>query len=212
MELRGRGGVVSAEALLKSYRFGFTAGEQVIKVPANWLSHGYQATIAWVADVIGQQFWDSRAPIETTEMEGLVLIDEIDLHLHPRWQNGLVRALKRTFPRLQFVVTTHSPMILPGLARDEVLRVTMDEDGDIQILGADEAPDGMTGSELYGAFFGMDGRYPPHVEESLRRYGFLSGNPYRTEEEDQEMQQLRDQLVRVELLPDWEPTPRENRP
>ena len=45
-------------------------------------------------------------------MEGLVLIDELDLHLHPRWQAEFVRALKATFPRLQFVVTTHSPLVL----------------------------------------------------------------------------------------------------
>jgi hypothetical protein len=103
-------------------------------------------------------------------------------------------------------------MVLPGLERDEVLRVTLDEEGDFQILGADEAPTVMTGSELYGAFFGLDGRYPQDIEESLRRYGFLSGNPYRTDEEDQEMESLRDQLTRVNLLPSWEPAPRENRP
>lgn len=48
-------------------------------------------------------------------MEGLVLIDELDLHLHPVWQQGLIAGLKHTFPRLQFVATTHSPLLLSGL-------------------------------------------------------------------------------------------------
>lgn len=44
-----------------------------------------------------------------------MLIDELDLHLHPVWQQGLIAGLKHTFPRLQFVATTHSPLLLSGL-------------------------------------------------------------------------------------------------
>jgi hypothetical protein len=212
LELRGRGGVTSAEALIEAHRFGFAAGPQVIKVPATWLSQGYQATIAWIADVVGQQFWDGGAVLQAEEMEGLVLIDEIDLHLHPRWQRGLVPALKATFPRLQFVVTTHSPMVLPGLERDEVLRVELDDQGDFHLLTGAETPAGMTGSELYEEFFGLNHRFPARVGEALERYGFLSGNPYRTDEEEAEMQRLRQELGQASLLPQWEPIPREPRP
>ena len=60
---------------------------------------------------------------------GLVLIDELDLYLHPLWQVGLVRALKATFPRVQFIVTTHSPMLLPGLERDEIIHLKLDDAG-----------------------------------------------------------------------------------
>lgn len=46
------------------------------------------------------------------EGEGVVLIDEIDLHLHPSWQRQIVPALKRTFPHVQFIITTNSPQVL----------------------------------------------------------------------------------------------------
>ena len=46
---------------------------------------------------------------------GIVLIDEIDLHLHPRWQWKIIDALKNTFPRVQFIVTTHSPVIIAAI-------------------------------------------------------------------------------------------------
>ena len=46
------------------------------------------------------------------EGEGVVLIDEIELHLHPKWQRAIVPALTRTFPNCQFIVTTHSPQVL----------------------------------------------------------------------------------------------------
>jgi predicted ATP-binding protein involved in virulence len=55
--------------------------------------------------------------------KGLVLIDEIDLHLHPKWQKKIVADLKKTFPELQFVVTTHSPFILQSLKEEEVINL-----------------------------------------------------------------------------------------
>jgi predicted ATP-binding protein involved in virulence len=56
---------------------------------------------------------------------GVVLIDELDLHLHPRWQRHVIRDLKRTFPALQFVVTTHSPQLI-GEALPSEIRVLED--------------------------------------------------------------------------------------
>ncbi|MEZ4435299.1 MAG: AAA family ATPase [bacterium] len=58
--------------------------------------------------------WDAKAPVACEDIHALVLIDELDLHLHPRWQSGFVTALKRVFPNVQFIATTHSPMVLPG--------------------------------------------------------------------------------------------------
>ncbi len=52
--------------------------------------------------------------------EGIVLIDEIDLHLHPQWQRNVVRSLTQTFPNCQFIVTTHSPQVLSGVRRENV--------------------------------------------------------------------------------------------
>ena len=89
--MRGRGGVKSAKQLVESHRFEFQSGSEHIRVPATWLSQGYQATISWVADLVGQMFWDADEEVDLSEMEGLVLIDELDLHLHPLWQVGLVQ-------------------------------------------------------------------------------------------------------------------------
>jgi predicted ATP-binding protein involved in virulence len=53
--------------------------------------------------------------------KGVVLIDEIDQHLHPRWQRRIVGDLKRVFPNIQFIATTHSPFIVQSLDIDEVI-------------------------------------------------------------------------------------------
>jgi predicted ATP-binding protein involved in virulence len=61
------------------------------------------------------------------ESPGLVLIDELDLHLHPKWQRRVVDDLKRTFPRIQFICTTHSPFLIQALEPGELLR--LDKEG-----------------------------------------------------------------------------------
>lgn len=223
IELRGRGGIRSAADLVQAHRFTQRVGPDDVKLPATWLSHGYQSTIAWVADLVGQVLLEAngttpgRSPsdlvlVEAAEMEGLVLIDEIDLHLHPRWQVRLIPALKRVFPKLQFVATTHSPMVLPGLERDEVLVLRQDARGDVVARNFDQAPALMTGSEIYETFFGLDRLYPDQLGEDLRRYGYLAGDPARTDEEERELQALRERLRRADVDPGWEPVGRDAAP
>ena len=62
--------------------------------------------------------------------EGIVMIDEIDLHLHPSWQRRIIPALRRTFPHIQFIITTHSPQVLGELGADfQIYQLQQDEHG-----------------------------------------------------------------------------------
>ena len=175
------------------------------------MSQGYQATIAWIADLVGHVFWEAGGPVDLDQMEGLVLIDEIDLHLHPRWQVELVPVLKRLFPLIQFVVTTHSPMILPGLEQDEIVMLRRDEEGNVVADEAPQSPMLMTGSEIYSTFFGLPGLYPTDLAQAMHRYGFLVGNPRRTDEEEQEMTRLGSLLHTHGVDPGWTPVERVRR-
>ncbi len=100
---------------------------------ASWseLSDGYHVFIALVADIARRavmlnEFDGADAP---AQVEGVVLIDEIDLHLHPRWQRVALTGLREAFPRLQFVVTTHSPQVLSSVDNRQVRRLL---DGKLQ--------------------------------------------------------------------------------
>jgi hypothetical protein len=208
LELRGRGGVRRASDLIEAKRFSFQAGDEAVKVPAVWLSQGYQGMIAWVADLIGQQFWEADSDVELADMEGLILIDELDLFVHPAWQVHVVSRLKKTFPRMQFVVTTHSPMLLSGCERDEVVILQQDSSGNVEAHEAPASPALMSGSELYKVFFGVEGLYPNLAGALLRQYGFLASNPDRSDEEDAEVRRIRDQLISLGVTPDWEPVAR----
>ena len=82
--------------------------------PWSELSDGYHVYIALVADIARRavmlnEIDGADAP---ARVEGVVLIDELDLHLHPRWQRVALPRLREAFPRLQFIITTHSPQVL----------------------------------------------------------------------------------------------------
>lgn len=98
-------------------------------LPLSLLSDGYRNVVAMVADlawraVVLNAHHGAEAPAKAT---GVVLIDEIDLHLHPDWQRRVIGDLRRAFPKLQFVATTRSPQVL-GSAKAEWVRI-LREDG-----------------------------------------------------------------------------------
>ena len=95
------------------------------------LSDGYHVFIALVADIARRavmlnELDGAHAP---GRVEGVVLIDELDLHLHPRWQRVALPRLREAFPRLQLVVSTHSPQVLSSAENRQVRRLV---DGRIQ--------------------------------------------------------------------------------
>jgi predicted ATP-binding protein involved in virulence len=75
-------------------------------------------------------YLDATAIIES---RGVVMIDELDLHIHPEWQRHIVNDLKMAFPGIQFVATTHSPFIVQSLEANELINLDATE-------GLDEAP------------------------------------------------------------------------
>lgn len=99
-------------------------------VPFNSLSDGFRNMVAMVADIAHRSFrlnphYGAEAALRS---EGVVLIDEVDLHLHPKWQRRVVDDLKSAFPNLQFIVTTHSPFILQSAKNNEMIDVSLDSD------------------------------------------------------------------------------------
>ncbi|MEX1368496.1 MAG: AAA family ATPase [Nannocystaceae bacterium] len=215
LELRGRHGIRSSRDLVEAQRFEMDlldADGKRIRVPAIWLSQGYQTLIAWLADLVGQILLESGGPVEAADMEGIVLVDELDLHLHPTWQLRLIPALKQVFPRLQFIATTHSAMVLPALSADEVIMLSPDEQGSVIATPSSRSPALLTATELLDAFFEIQRLHPGELGAKTRRYGLLATDPTRTAEEHAQMIALRRELEVAGLEFDWEPVPREDVP
>jgi predicted ATP-binding protein involved in virulence len=95
-------------------------GEQMFKN----LSDGQRIMLTFVGDLV-KRAWSLNPQLGAQVLEmtpGVVLIDELDLHLHPKWQRRVIQDLKRTFPSIQFIATTHSPQLI-GEAQPEEIRV-----------------------------------------------------------------------------------------
>lgn len=91
------------------------------KFPVRMLSDGEKGLISLVADIAYRMaLLNSNLLDKVLETPGVVLIDEIDLHLHPSWQKRVVGSLMDIFPNIQFIVTTHSPSILLNVSRENI--------------------------------------------------------------------------------------------
>ncbi len=139
------------------------------------LSDGYLTTLGWVVDLIARWAHGARrsegelAPRFNKRMTGLVLIDEIDLHLHPRWQTHIVSDLRRAFPRMSFVVTTHNPLTLLGGEPGEV-HVLRRIEQQVEISQVD-LPAGIRADQvLTGVWFGLPSTLDAETRELIENH------------------------------------------
>lgn len=101
----------------------FDKNEEHIRIPVSLLSDGYKCTISLIADIayrmaiLNPQLLDKVL----TETEGIVLIDEIDLHLHPSWQKRILKDLMEVFPKVQFIVSTHAPEVINSAKQESIV-------------------------------------------------------------------------------------------
>lgn len=140
---------------------------ECVTLPARSLSDGYKNVLGIVADIAYRMATLNpmlgKDVLEDTP--GVVLIDEVDLHLHPLWQARILGDLKSTFPKVQFIVTTHAPTVIASVRKEHIriieregIRLSASETygrrpGDImqQVMGANDRPEEVRG--LFDSFY-----------------------------------------------------------
>lgn len=93
------------------------------------LSDGFRAYIGWIGDLLYHLCMGAPKGRRLDEGRGVVLVDEIDLHLHPEWQRHVIGTVASALPNMQLVLTTHSPLLVGSVARERVRVITTVEDG-----------------------------------------------------------------------------------
>lgn len=127
------------------------------RLPLSYLSDGVRNTVALVADIahrcarLNPHLGDAAA----AETSGIMLIDEIDMHLHPEWQQLILATLRSVFPRLQFIVTTHSPQVLSTVYANQI-RVIRFRDGLFEIEEPRFQTRGVESADVLAAIMGVD--------------------------------------------------------
>ena len=154
------------------------------------LSDGYSSVIQIVSDLILRmdKNWLLGDEISQYDTEGIVLIDEIETHLHIGLQKKIMPFLTQFFPKIQFIVTTHSTYILNSLSNAKVYDL---ENGmELEDLSA------YSSDELAEGYFGAD-EYSEQIKEKIKRYQALREKPDLTEEEHTERALLRSKLRNI---------------
>lgn len=131
-----------------------------VSSPLATLSDGYLTTLGWTIDLIARWthlYRDSGKLDENfaKDMPCVVLVDELDLHLHPRWQLDIIPRLRAAFLKTTFIVTTHNPLTIQGARPGEVFILARDDHGKVGITQQD-VPPGLDASRLLtGDWFGL---------------------------------------------------------
>lgn len=162
------------------------------------MSDGYKIIIAMVADIASRMAEANPGLSNPLLTSGIILIDEIDLHLHPKWQRRVVRQLINTFPNIQFILTTHSPIIIAG-ASDEAQIIHLNTEDSSDSLNVCQNLDTLDiGQILLSDLFGLHSLRSPKWDSKINRRNELLGMARLTASEEEELSQLNKEL---ELLP-----------
>ena len=99
----------------------YTEGESLL--PISYLSAGYQSLLWMTMDLARRLALLDPGHCDCHQATGIVLIDELDMHLHPKWQWNALTALQEVFPKLQFIIATHSPILISSCERGRLIRL-----------------------------------------------------------------------------------------
>ena len=163
-------------------------------VQLSQLSLGYQTVMAWIVDIAWRMmnhYPDCKNPLREP---AVVIVDEIDLHLHPKWQREIRKHLTGHFPRVQFITTAHSPLMAQD-ALDTNLAVVTNCSGQ-SVIESNPAivKTWRLDQVLTSDLFGVQSSRPVHIERSMERRAKLIQQDKLTKSEQNELKDL-DALV-----------------
>ena len=171
------------------------------RMPLRDLADGYRSSFLWLTDLIGWALAFNPKRKSTEGIRGIVLIDEIEQHLHARWQRTAIDDLRKIFPNVQFIASTHSPLVAssvgPPLAKNVIDRLYV-----LEPYGADGVKatehEFMRGWRMDQVLASRAFKYQieaaPSTEEMLRKVSSIGDAKERTPEEEELFQEIKTKL------------------
>jgi predicted ATP-binding protein involved in virulence len=148
------------------------------------LSDGVKGMLSMTADIAYRCIQlNPHLSSPSEETEGIVLIDEIDLHLHPKWQQTVLSDLCKTFPKIQFIVTTHSPQVLSSIHQKSIRLLGKNVNGkDVAVMPRSESY-GEISSDVLQTIMHVDPQPPVPEKSKLERLtALIDQGLYQTQE------------------------------
>jgi len=165
-------------------------------VPLHSIGYGYQTMVAWIVDFASrmvERYPDSPDPLAEP---AVVLVDEIDLHLHPKWQRDVMGYLTERFPNTQFIATAHSPLIVQAAPSVNANIAVLRREGDHVVIGNDvEAIRGWRADQILTSdLFELPTARPAEFDQAIQRRNELLGQARLTKADKKELAQLDETL------------------
>jgi predicted ATP-binding protein involved in virulence len=157
------------------------------------LGLGYRTTISWIVDLVirlFERYPDSEDPLAEP---AIVLVDEIDLHMHPKWQRDIMQFLTDRFPNTQFIVTAHSPLVVQA-AQDANIVLLRREGDRVVIDNNPEIIDNWRVDQVLTSVFEMPSARPAKIEPLLQRRKEILTKPKLTASDRAELKELEAQI------------------
>jgi len=154
-------------------------------------SDGYRSVLALVCDIMAGLATGYSSMLSAT---GIVLIDEIGAHLHPRWKMSLVKVLRQEFPNLQVIASTHDPLCLRGLMKQEVDLVQLSQKDGVFLQTTERNPSDLRVDQLLTSeFFGLHTAVDPDIDQYYQAYYRILAKPEgsRSKEESKKLEDLK---------------------
>jgi predicted ATP-binding protein involved in virulence len=168
------------------------------------LSLGYRTSMAWMVDFSSRMFDlypESKNPLAEP---AVVLIDEIDLHLHPKWQRELLDYLSNLFPNTQFIVTTHSPLIVQAAAARDANIVVCRREGDHVVIdqSVEAVKNWRTDQILTSDLFDLSIDRDKKTEEMLERRKQILSKAKLTKADEKKLKVIEEEIGEVPVMAD----------
>ena len=185
-----------------SQQTGMKQGVQAIaltkfgEVPLRELSLGYRTLIAWVIDFAKRLFTVFPGSPNPLAEPAVCLVDELDLHLHPRFQQTIISFLTETFPNTQFIVTAHSPLIVQAAEDQNANVILLRREGDHTVVVNKPVDvwnwrvDQILTSEL----FGLDSARSKKIDRLQNQRDRLLSKPKLTNADHKKLEELEHQI------------------
>ena len=168
-------------------------------LPLDVLSQGTQSIIQFLARLIFGYAEYHGFPSDLEDRPGVLIIDEIDAHLHPSWQRRIIPTLTNSFPNMQIFCSTHSPLMLAGLKEGQVQLLQRDEDNRVTVSRNEEDIFGWSADEILRNFLGVREPTDQKTVVQLERLRELQGKQNLSPRESEELELLSEE-VSADLL------------
>jgi hypothetical protein len=153
-----------------------TIGDKVEELSIDQLSDGEKCLLAMVGDIARRLAIANPSLDDPLQGEGIVLIDEIELHLHPQWQHKIIPRLTETFPNCQFIVTTHSPQVLSHVQPENIYILQSTPDG--IIASNPESSYGRDSNQILEDYMGTPERPQDIKDKILELFRLIDRNDF----------------------------------